>query len=204
MPPSHPQSLRLGFQIGRGGPPPPKNAEPRFSALPGLMPSKRGRGRRGTIIAGKVLAGFDLLTLGNTAVKGETLTDTVDSKAFLISADLVWSLKGTAGEGPIEVGVAHSDYSDTEIEEWIEANGSWNQGDKIQQERAKRKCRRVGIFALQDASEVLNDGKPIRTKCGWMLEEDQTLKVWAYNRSGATLTTGTVVKCDGTCYLRPA
>ncbi len=47
----------------------------------------------------------------------------------------------TPGEGPLIVGVAHSDYTDAEIEEWVEALNAWNEEDKIAMEQSRRLCR---------------------------------------------------------------
>ncbi len=132
-----------------------------------------------------------------TVVKGD-FAQVVDDKMWLLSADLVWALQGlTADEGPISVGLAHGDYSATEIEEFIEASASWDAGDKVAQEQRKRKIRVVGIFSGNETEEVLNNGMPIKTKLGFAIEEGETLATWAYNQSGATLTTGAALRLNG-------
>ncbi len=160
-------------------------------------------GKRGYVRPAKVSASLPLLTLANLDVLGEVFPDTVDKPTFAVSMDGLWSLiNATPGEGPIEVGVAHSDYSDAEIEEWIENQGSWGSSDLVGQEVAKRKIRSVGEFANNVTDEVLNDGKPIRTRLRFMLNAGATLKYWAYNRSGAALTTGGSVSLSGNIWLR--
>ncbi len=160
-------------------------------------------GKRGYVRPAKVSASLPLLTLANLDVLGEVFPDTVDKPTFAVSMDGLWSLiNATPGEGPIEVGVAHSDYSDAEIEEWIENQGSWGSSDLVGQEVAKRKIRSVGEFANDVTDEVLNDGKPIRTRLRFMLNAGATLKYWAYNRSGAALTTGGSVSLSGNIWLR--
>jgi len=160
-------------------------------------------GRRGYVRPAKISASLPLLTLANLDVLGEVFPDTVDKPTFAVSMDGLWSLlNATPGEGPIEVGVAHSDYSDAEIEEWIENQGSWGSSDLVGQEVAKRKIRSVGEFANDVTDEVLNDGKPIRTRLRFMLNAGATLKYWAYNRSGAALTTGASVSLSGNIWLR--
>ncbi len=120
-----------------------------------------------------------------------------------MSLDTLVSLHNlTAGQGPIIVGVAHSDYTDAEIEEFVENVTSWTQSDQISQERSRRKIRQIGVFSGVGAEEVLNDGKPIRTKCRWQLQDGQALNFWAYNASGAVLTTGGVVDFFGKAYTR--
>ncbi len=114
-------------------------------------------------------------TLGaNTAILAGS-TGVLQEKAYLTSVVLKWSLGNltpVANAGPIVCGVAHSDYSISEIEAWIENDAGWSQGDLTAQEIAKRKIRQVGVFETPDAitdQVVLNDGKHIHTKCGWML-----------------------------------
>ncbi len=162
----------------------------------------RRRGRKW--LRGVVLEGLALLTLGNSTLLGGNVTDTVSEKSWLASLYAVWSIRGvTVGEGPIRVGVAHSDYSDAEVEEWIENAGSWDEGDLVQQEVAKRKIRLVGAFQCLGADEVLNDGRTIRTKLGWIADTGQSLKIWAYNASGGSLTTGSVVGVAGEVTIQP-
>lgn len=110
-------------------------------------------------------------------------------------------LTAGAGIGPLQVGVAHSDYTDTEIEEVIENTGSWDKGDKIAQERANRQIRTIGTFraattAVGDA--VLNAGRPLRTRLNWLLTTGDTLRVWAYNQgSNPVATTVPIVTLQG-------
>ncbi len=106
------------------------------------------------------------------------------------------------------VGVAHPDYTSAEIEEWIENLGSWEEANMVQQEIGRRRIRRVGVFEDPDdptSAVVLNDGKPIRTKCGWMLTTGQGLRMWAYNMGLVALaTTDPNVHIEGHCNLWPA
>ncbi len=136
--------------------------------------------------------------------------DTVTERTYLSSVVLRWALKNFtqgAGDGPIMVGVAHSDYTSAEIEEWLENLSSWKEADLIGQEVAKRKIRMVGVFvtpATVNDAAVLNDGKPIRTKCGWILTQGQTLRVWAYNLGTSALaTTVPDVRAEGHANLWP-
>ncbi len=139
-------------------------------------------------------------------VQGDSLTE----KAWLSSVVASWSLDNltpTGGVGPIVVGVAHSDYTDAEIEEWIENLESWESGGLVGQEIAKRKIRLVGTFrmpALATDSAVLNHGNEFRTKCGWQLVTGQTLRVWSYNSGTATVdTTVPVLDVNGHANLWP-
>jgi len=144
-----------------------------------------------------------------TGVKN-AVDDTLTEKAWLSSVKATWSLQNAtpgAGIGPILVGVAHSDYTLTEIEEWIENLQSWEEGDKRQQEVARRKIRRVGILGtganLADMI-TLNDGKPVHTKCGWQLATGQTVALWYYNAGTAAFATTTpTVATEGHANLWP-
>ncbi len=177
-----------------------------------MMARKKGTGRkfrrylRGAVdIKGSLtaLATLDVVSF----IQGDTLTE----KAWLSSIVCSWSLDNltpTGGVGPIVVGVAHSDYTDAEIEEWVENLGSWEEASMVQQEIGKRRIRQVGTFRMPSAateSAVLNDGRVFRTKCGWMLSTGMTLKVWAYNSGTATVdTTVPVLDVQGHANLWPA
>ncbi len=135
--------------------------------------------------------------LDQIVVKGTTLTAS-DRSYRLLSMRTTWGMRGgTAGEGPILVGYAHSDYTVTEIKEAVEAEGAMVTNDKIAQEQANRLVRVVGTFPGITEDEVLNDGRPIRTKLNWAIPLGGNVDVFAYNRSGATLTTGKVLVPNG-------
>ncbi len=137
--------------------------------------------------------------------------ETVNERTYASSMVAIWSLDNFTGGvavGPPMVGVAHSDYTAAEIEEFVENTGSWNEGDLVSQEVAKRKVRIVGTFELEGSSgnEVitLNEGKPIKTKLGWTLLQGQTLKLWTYNLgTAAFLTTIPNIHCEGHINLWP-
>jgi len=141
-------------------------------------------------------------TLADNTLLSGVVGENTDQDMFLMSIDGIWALGAhTAGEGPITVGLAHEDYTDAEIQQFLDNTGSWSPGDLIDQEIAKRKIRIVGVFPGADTDEVLNDGKPIRTKCMWRNATGQSLKNWAFNKSGAPLTTGSVILLTGNAYL---
>ncbi len=113
------------------------------SALVMLM-AKRGRRKFRRYLKGKINEDADLTTLAaNTSVKNG-LTTVVDDSTWVSSIKATWSMTGftpTNNAGPIYVGVAHNDYTNAEIQEWIENTGAWNAGDLQSQEIAKRKIR---------------------------------------------------------------
>ncbi len=126
----------------------------------------------------------------NTGIR-KAVTDVLDQRAWLSSVVLTWTMTNFTsgdGQGPIMVGVAHQDYTLAEIEEWIETQASWSRGDKIAQEINGRKIKTVGTI-IQTNNGQLNDGKPVRTKCGWQLEVGQTVALWWYNTGSNALST---------------
>ncbi len=158
-------------------------------------PKRRRKYRR--YLRGNVNHELNLGTLAAATLVGSLLGGTLEEKAWVSSMSATWSLSGfTEGTdiGPITVGVAHSDYSDAEIEAWLENSNSWKTGDKIAQEVSRRKCRIVGTFGTEagsSASDInrLQDGRKIRTKLGWMLTTGQTIKIWAFNEGSQPLAT---------------
>lgn len=144
-------------------------------------------------------------TLADQTAIAEIFDNVADGKTFLVSIHAAYALRGLAvGEGPIIFGVAHSDYSATEIEEYLETTGSWKTGDKIAQEQARRKVRIIGLFDGNTQDEKFKNGEIQKTPLKFTIEEAQSLKLWAYNKSGAALTTGAVLTADGSVWLKPA
>ncbi len=140
----------------------------------------------------------EILTLSALAAKTAAITDfdeTVNERTLVSTIVAAWSMDDfteAADSGPIEVGVAHNDYTGAEIEEFLENAGSWNEGDKVSKEQADRLIRSIGVFeSAQQAlgQAVLNDGKPIKTKLNWILNQGDTLRLWAYNRGTAAVAT---------------
>ncbi len=169
------------------------------------MAAKKGRRRKGrsmrNYLKGNVNETLALSTLAATTLISTTFDESVEERTLVSSIVAKYSLTNlTLGQGPIIFGVAHGDYTDAEIEEVIENIQSWTPGDKIAQERAKRQVREIGQFVSDGASldMTFNDGKPVKTKLNWVLQSDATLRLWAYNVSGAALsTTAPIMHCDG-------
>ncbi len=162
------------------------------------------RRRRVRLLKGNVEEALVLGTLAAATLIGANYDETVNERSIVLSHESTWSCQElTADEGPVVVGIAHSDYTDAEIEETIENTGSWNEGNLVDQEIAKRKIRTVGVFQGKGEDEALNDGLPVKTSLKWVLLQGQTLKMWAYNRTSATLTTGAIVIIQGHCWIKP-
>ncbi len=170
----------------------------------------RGRGRFRPYLRGAIDLQMALGTLGGSTLISTPVGDTVTEKAWLSSVVCAYALRNwtdIVNVGPILVGVAHSDYTSAEIEAWIENTGSWEAHDMVQQEVAKRKIKRVGILNGSTSATIstrLDNGLPIRTKCGWMLGSGQMVQLWAFNTgSQAIATTDPVVEMQGHANLWP-
>ncbi len=146
-----------------------------------------------------VLSELSLGTLGDNIVLKDALTSLAQD-FFTVSADLTWAIHGlTPTEGPIQFGLAHGDYTVTEIKEAIEA-APISQSDKIALERSRRQVRKVGLFRGEVANESFHDGAIKRVRTKMMLTEGQELAAWVYNTGGSALTTGSQVDVMGTMY----
>ncbi len=149
-------------------------------------------------------------TLASETAISVAVVDTVEEQTWLSSVKAVYTMQNmTPGAqiGPITFGLAHSDYTNAEIEEWIENTGSWKQGDLVQQEVARRKIRLIGTFETPvDAADTARhaDGRPVTTKCGWSLVTGESVKFWWYNEgSGALATTDPTCHVNGHANLWP-
>ncbi len=160
----------------------------------GMMARKGGRGRMARYLKGNVDESFNLSTLASATLISNTWDEVVVERTRCSSIVVSWSLDQiTSPQGPILFGVAHSDYSDAEIEEVIENAGSSNEGDLVSQEIAKRKIRIIGEFVSTELAGLtdvkFNLGRPVKTKLNWVLTTGDTLKMWAYNISASALAT---------------
>ncbi len=147
-------------------------------------------------IRGNIDEELTMTTLAARTLVSTLFDETVTERTYISSIDASYVLSDFtpgAGIGPFMVGVAHSDYSDSEIEAVIELANSWAEADLVSQELAKRKIRKIGIFPMVEATSVehavLNDGLKIHTRLGWILTVGQTLRLWAYNLGTAAVAT---------------
>ncbi len=150
----------------------------------------------------------ETLTIGALAVKdvvSNAFAGAVVDREFLLSIKGAWTWRGVpAGEGPLQFGIAHSDYTAAEIEEALEATGSWSEVNQIAAEQSRRKVRIVGVIDDEDADGEMafNEGQLTKTTCKWVQANGTGLQLWARNLGGATLTTGSTLQFDGDAYLR--
>ncbi len=169
-----------------------------------VLAAKKGRGRRrGRLIKGVIKLQEALTTLApNTGLLDPT--DTVDDAAFIISVHATYALVGnTAGEGPIKLYWAHSDYSLAEVEEFIELTTGWSEMDEVSKEISKRKIRAIGQISGGVSGESLANGEVVKTRIGFMVQEGQGLNLVSYMDGTAPLTTGASVFVTGHAWIRP-
>ncbi len=156
---------------------------------------------------------FVIGALANNAVASEpVLQANFDHDFYAISADIQATITGlTAGEGdPMTMGWFHGDYSNAEVAEALNVT-LLGPANKIEQERQRRLVRRTGVFQGQEGTDVATEmvlrggqagGPSIRTKLRFVIQEDKALKIYAMNRSDATLTTGATIHFSGQIYGR--
>ncbi len=146
-----------------------------------------------------------LSTLAKDALLSSALGQSPGEEMWLKMIRATWSVKAlAAGEGPLLVGVAHEDYSNAEIEEYLENAAQWDIGDKIAQEQSRRLIRVVGVLALNDSTFALNNGNPIDTPLRFKCQEDQSLKIWVMNKGSDPLSTGAIVHVNGNVFMNRA
>ncbi len=169
-----------------------------------MADKKRGKRSMKRYLRGSVDENLALSTLGSKVLIGDTWDESPEEKTLISSIVCQWSLDQlTSPQGPILFGVAHSDYTDAEVEEVIENAGSWDAGSKVEQEVAKRLVRIIGSFVSDSGGTgpvdlKFNDGRMLKTKLNWVLNTGDTLKMWAYNLSGTPLaTTDPQMRCSG-------
>ncbi len=167
-------------------------------ALSSNVAKHKGKGRRkmGRYIRGVIDAALDLGTLASkTAVLvGLSQVNERTLVSSIVSTHSISDWTPSVGVGPVLIGVAHGDYSLVEINEYLEQTDSWDEGNKIQQEVSKRLIRRIGTLGAPAAGNaqdttVLNDGKPIKTKLNWIINQGQSLSLFAYNQGDQPFAT---------------
>lgn len=162
--------------------------------------AKRGKRKGFRVI--KVKKQFALSTLADGTLLSSAMGSAFSVKMYIISADLYIALRGgTAGEGPILVGLADSDLSDTEITECLDAVYGGDE-DIVSREQARRPVREIGMFPGLSTEELLNQGNKTRYKLKFPVGESSAIDLWARNESGAALTGGQIIEVYGTVYAR--
>ncbi len=167
------------------------------------MPRKGHGRKRVRLIKGNMDESVALATLAaNTGILMPT--DVVSERSFLLSTEAMYGVRGqTAGQGPLRLYWAHSDYTLAEIEEFIELQTGWQEANQQSQEVARRKIRIIGEFQGTTEDEVMNEGRKLKTKLGFIVNATQGLNMIVYNDSGASLAGGAIVEVKGHCWIKP-
>ena len=180
-----------------------------FPSHPTLEGMARKRGFR-RYIRGNINENMALDTLAGLALLAGSFDETVNERSLVSSVVVAVGVTGQTStdenDGPIMVGVSHSDYSGAEIEAYIENLGSWNEGDLVNQETSRRKIRKIGVIewpVATDESHFLFDGAKRKFKLNWILNQGQGLSMWAYNMGTSGLVTGSEVFIEGHANLWP-
>ncbi len=157
--------------------------------------AKHGRRKFRRYIRGNIDHKIDLGTLGAGSVGATNVADEVIDTTWCSSVDATWTIDNwtkTANVGPCLVGACHSDYTVTEIEQFLEELGNWDPGDLIVKERMTRKIRTAGVITPGDGigdAGTFAHGARKRLKMNIMLHEGDTVKFWVYNMGGVAFGT---------------
>ncbi len=156
----------------------------------------------------RVASSVALAALGSgDTVKGAITTAATETYRLLsIKAAYAWTDIQALIDDGFEFGFAHSDYTATEIEECLEAQGAIDLGDKIAQEKSNRLVRSVGRISntagvAVGGSEPFNTGRLLKTKLNWVIQTGDTLDMWVRNSSGVVWTTGSFLQAIGDIYI---
>ncbi len=132
-------------------------------------------------------------TLASVTAAVAALTNGVSDSCRVTSvkAAFVWD-DAADSDGPLIVGFAHSDYSVTQIKEYIESTDALDWGDKAAQEQSSRQVRIAGVLHAPEFIKLATR----KYKLNWLLAEGDTINQFIFN-SGAALTTGSEMLCMG-------
>lgn len=108
---------------------------------------------------------------------------TTECRVSRLKGTLLWN-DATSGD-QIFCGIAHSDYTDPEIEQWIESTGGVDFGNLIDGEISRRLIRNIGGMIAPDVPSLR-----FNQKLNWRLDEGDNLNIFVYNRSPDPLNTG--------------
>ena len=157
------------------------------------------RVRISTTLAIGALASADVITGALTAATTDPLR--------IISANLSYSITDIPAliDDGYEFGLCHSDYTDAEVEECIEAQQTIDLGNKVAQEQGNRLVRSVGRMTGTlniDGGSEFNDGKPMKTRLNWRMSSGDSLKIYIRNSSDTIWTTGAQIAVLGDLWVK--
>ncbi len=165
--------------------------------------SRRFNLRKVRVAAAAVIGALAALDVTKTAATSATASTL---RVISVDCSYAWSDKADIDDGA-QFGWAHSDYSAAEIEECLEASSSIDIGDKVEQERANRLVREIGIIAGANTGGAgsgasFNQGMPVKTRLNWLLSIGDTLDLWVRNSSGVVYTTGSTLVASGNLWVK--
>ncbi len=172
------------------------------------MARTRRRRRRKFNLRKVRVAGFtNIGALAALDVISDPITNASTNPYRLVSIDIAWGLAnlGATTDDGQEFGIAHSDYTDAEIEECLEAQASIDVSDKVAQERANRLVRTIGQIvgnAGTGAGMNFNEGRPFKTKLNWYMGIGDLLQLWVRNGSDTVYTTGARLTGVGNIWIK--
>ncbi len=144
-------------------------------------------------INGNIEISLNMTTLAAKALTSQTTQLLVDT-ARVSSVKAAYGITGLTiadGVGPFLFGVAHSDYTNAEIEGYIEAGNSWDIGDMVNREIRSRRVKTIGAIGSLESlgAMVFNEGRMKKTKLNWRLSEGDSLDFWVYNMGDQPVAT---------------
>ncbi len=149
----------------------------------------------GTFRAVRIVKGFSVTALAAAGLLSSDLLIASDAKYRLSSivCRYTWQDIAATIDGGLVFGIAHGDYTDTEILEFINASTSLQQGDMVANERAQRRIRIIGSIQgsdVVDGEASYNLGRPVKTKLNWEIPIGTTVSVWIHNGSATIWSIG--------------
>ncbi len=173
----------------------------------GVLAAKKRKRRRFNLRRARIASTVNVGALATLDVADGDLTVSSVNPYRLISFDLAWSMTNVTGiDDGQEFGIAHSDYSAAEIEECLEAQTSIDQGNKVEQERANRLVRSIGMMGQAGVVDLggreFNNGRRVKTKLNWAIGIGDKIRMWIRNGSGTVYTTGATLTCIGDAWIK--
>ncbi len=174
------------------------------------MARKGKRSRRFNLRKVKVAAVVAIGALAPLDVTSGAGTSTTANTLRVMSVNCSYAISDLAAQidDSFEFGWAHSDYTDAQIEECLEASGTMDIGNKAKQEQANRFVRQVGtmnptgLIASGGGGFSFAGGERVKTKLNWLLAIGDSLTLWVRNASGTIYTTGTDILANGDIWVK--
>lgn len=153
-----------------------------------------GKDGKGVILNERAV--ITLGALGSSVTKKSDSQLTFGEDFRLIKSEYWVAYEGlTAGETPIIIGIADNELSVTEIAECLAA-APVDRNDNLGNEQAHRPVFPFAV--IPDHNDgirgALNNGKAIEKTLRWTFSDTEGFTLFAHNDTGATLTTGGIIR----------